>query len=113
MILGVVPVDTPPPIAEMQLIIQLSINVKLNFGLIVGCHSDLKGLQMRLLLEQRCLSGPCRDGEETPVTLHCFFMTSGAVSGSSRHFVSNTRSCFVLYENLEDKRTKSSTQTLE
>ncbi|KAK3529603.1 hypothetical protein QTP70_032015 [Hemibagrus guttatus] len=37
---------------------------------------------MRLLLEQRCLGGPCRDGEETPVTRHCFFMTlSDAVSG--------------------------------
>lgn len=43
MILGVVQVDTPPPIAEMQLIIQLSINVKLYSGLIVGRHIDLKG----------------------------------------------------------------------
>lgn len=51
-----------------------------------------------------CFHGVCFVGD-VRWWCPCFFVfqQSDAVSGSSSHFTLDTRSCFVLYENIEDK----------
>lgn len=50
-----------------------------------------------LLLERHRLGRPCRDGEETPLTRHCFFMT-----------VSFPFECIIIFR---DKNFKEKTHT--